>query len=46
VLGRRSAPEITGDDVRSIMVFLMQLDAKLDEIRALLQEPDDGEEED
>lgn len=38
---------LDGEDVRRILVLLMQIDAKLDVLTvALLEEDDDGEEED
>jgi hypothetical protein len=37
--------EIDPDDIRAIMLMLMKVDATLEEIRDLLLEEDDGEEQ-
>jgi hypothetical protein len=43
---RRLRPIDLGFDLRSIMLMLMEMDAKLDEILVEVREDDDGEEED
>jgi hypothetical protein len=45
MLGRRPEPEITREDVTSIMRFLMRIDANVEESRAVLIEEDDEEED-
>jgi hypothetical protein len=44
VFRRPVEPEITREDVNLMMAYLMRLDAKVEEIRALLLEDEDGEE--
>jgi hypothetical protein len=44
VFRRPAEPEITREDVNLMMAYLMRLDAKVDEIKALLLEDEDGEE--
>jgi hypothetical protein len=41
---RRSEPEMTREDVNSIMTFLMTIDEKVDDVRTYLIGEDDGEE--
>ena len=38
-------PEITREDVEALTIFLMGMDAKIDEIHSLLLEEDDEEED-
>jgi hypothetical protein len=42
---RTPEPEITREDVDSIMSFMMQIDEKVDEIRAFLLEDEDEQED-
>jgi hypothetical protein len=42
---RGSDPEITRDDVSSIMTFLMRIDEKVDDVRTYLIGEEDGEED-
>ena len=42
---RRSEPEITREEVNSIITFLMAIDEKLDDVRTYLMGDDDGEED-
>jgi hypothetical protein len=35
---RREAPEVTREDVNAIMVALMRLDAKIEELRRLIED--------
>jgi hypothetical protein len=42
---RVSEPQITREDVNSIMSFMMGIDEKVDEIRSLVKAEEDGEED-
>jgi hypothetical protein len=42
---RRPEPEITREEVSSIMSFLMRIDAKVEEIRSILLEDEDEQED-
>lgn len=42
---RRPEPEITRDDVNSIMTFLMTIDEKVNDVRTYLIGDEDGEED-
>ncbi len=50
MLRRRAARDVQltseREETRSLLVGMMRIDAKLDEIKALLTEEDDGEETD
>ena len=42
---RKPEPEITREDVNSIMSFLMGIDSKVEEIRVILLEDENGQED-
>jgi len=42
---RTTEPEITHEEVSSIMSFLMRIDAKVEEIRSFLLEDEDEQED-